>query len=101
MGSRLELQTLFETLMESRNVYFQPPESISIAYPCIVYELSDLTTKHASNLPYIKNRRYSCKLISRSPDPKELDKLSELKHFDFERHFIVDNLHHFAFNIYF
>ena len=101
MDRRIALHNFLLALLGSANVYFQPPESISISYPCIIYELSDLTIKHASNLSYIKNRRYSCKLISRSSDPKELDKLSDLKHFDFERHFIVDNLHHFAFNIYF
>ena len=32
MASRLELQSKFEELLGSRNVYYQPPESIKMSY---------------------------------------------------------------------
>lgn len=42
MASRLNLQTFLEEILESRNVYFQPPESVKMKYPAIVYALDDI-----------------------------------------------------------
>ena len=42
MASRLDLQTFLEELLESKNVYFQPPESVKMKYPAIVYALDDI-----------------------------------------------------------
>ena len=49
MASRLELQTKLEELMDSRNVYFQPPTSTTISYPCIVYNIGNGDAKRANN----------------------------------------------------
>ena len=37
MANRLDLQALLEDLLGSRNVYYQPPESVKMNYPAIVY----------------------------------------------------------------
>ena len=37
MADRLDLQGLLEELLESRNVYYKPPESIKMQYPAIRY----------------------------------------------------------------
>ena len=34
---RLELQDLLETVLGSQYVYFQPPATLRMRYPCIVY----------------------------------------------------------------
>ena len=36
--TRLELQSVLEQTLGSRNVYFQPPASVKMKYPAIVYE---------------------------------------------------------------
>ena len=41
---RLELHEILCTILGSRNVYFQPPESIKMNYPAIVYGLDDMQT---------------------------------------------------------
>ena len=63
MSTRLELQEKLETLLGSENVYFQPPESIKLKYPCIVYSLDPVYTENADNKKYIVINRYHIKHI--------------------------------------
>lgn len=101
MGTRAELQSLLETLLGSRNVYFQPPPSFQMKYPCIVYNLDDMDTKFANNYPYKLEKRYSLTIIDKDPDSLIPDKLALLQKCIFDRHFVSDNLNHNIFIIYF
>lgn len=101
MGSRIELQFILQGILGSSNVYFQPPESININYPAIIYELSDIETSHANNKVYRKIRKYSVTAIEKHPDSVLVDKLLELPMCEFNRHFETDNLNHNVFNLYF
>ena len=64
MASRLNLQTFLEKILESRNVYFQPPESVKMKYPAIVYALDDIENVHADNGVYSSHRHYSVTLLT-------------------------------------
>ena len=101
MGTRLQLQTLLEALLGSRNVYFQPPSTVKMKYPCIVYSLSDIDTKFADNIPYSNKRRYQLTAIDPNPDSVIPDKLALLPMCIFDRSYTSDNLNHYVFNIYF
>lgn len=101
MGTRLQLQTLLEALLGSRNVYFQPPSTVKMKYPCIVYSLSDIDTKFADNIPYSNKRRYQSTAIDPNPDSVIPDKLALLPMCVFDRSYTADNLNHYVFNIYF
>ena len=48
---RTDLHEILKEILGSDNVYFQPPESYKMEYPCIVYERSALTTRFADNNP--------------------------------------------------
>lgn len=98
---REELQVLLERLLGSRNVYFQPPESVKLKYPCIVYERSDIRTNSANNKLYLKHKQYTITVIDEDPDSDIPDKLQDLKYCSFDRHFISDNLNHDVFTLYF
>ena len=50
MANRLDLQALLEDLLGSRNVYYQPPESVKMNYPAIVYALEDIENTFAAAL---------------------------------------------------
>lgn len=98
---RIELQYIFENIMKNKNVYFQPPESLKINYPAIVYERSKIDTIYADDNPYVWNRKYQVTLIDKNPDSvyiKDILKLKKCKHI---RHFTVDNLNHDVFEIYY
>jgi hypothetical protein len=99
MGTRLGLQTLLEGLLV--DVYFQPPESFKINYPCIVFSISDIDTKFADDNPYRLKKRYTVTLIDKNPDNITMDKLALLPLCSFDRYFATDNLNHYVYNLYY
>lgn len=101
MGSRLELQSLLENLLGSRNVYFQPPASLSMKYPAIVYSLDDIENVHANNGVYAQTKAYTLTFIHEDPDSEVIDALSRLPLCTFDRHYPAENLNHDAFKLYF
>ena len=101
MGTRLDLHEIFCSTLGSRNVYFQPPETIKMNYPCIVYERASNDTRFADNRPYISIRRYTVTIIDKNPDSQLPDKLGELPLCRLNRVYTADNLNHYVFDIYF
>lgn len=99
-NKRLELHEELCTLLGSRNVYFQPPESVKMSYPAIRYELSTINNWHADNAPYLRGVAYRIYLISRDPDSELTDALSKWPKCRWERHFVADNLNHDVFVLY-
>lgn len=97
---RLELQRLLET-MGAKKVYFQPPGSHKLVYPCIIYERARADTRFADNVPYTITRAYSLVVIDSNPDSKIVTAVMSLPKCSHERHFVSDNLHHDAFVIYY
>lgn len=101
MASRLKLQTELEQLLGNRNVYYQPPASMKMEYPCIRYSKSDIDTKYANNKKYINKTRYEIIVLSKRPDDPVIDKLLELQYCSYDRHYAVDNLHHDVLTLYY
>ena len=101
MALRSELQTLFEGIPGVAAVYFQPPPTVRMVYPCIVYALSNEDTKFADNAPYIVEKRYQVTVIDKDPDSVILDKVAYLPKCIYDRHFTKDNLNHDVFSIYY
>lgn len=99
-SQRLNLQTLLVATLGSTNVYFQPPPSTQIQYPCIVYERSEATTKFADNSPYNVQVGYQVTLVDKNPDTTVLEKIMLLPKCRYVRHFVSDNLNHDVFIIY-
>ena len=99
---RTELGNKLEEILDSGNVYFEPPESVKMSYPCIVYERSAGDTDFANNLPYRFNIRYRITLISKKPDNPVLGLLAmSIPAIQYERHFVSDGLHHDVFEVYY
>ena len=101
MGTRLELQTLFEDLLGSDNVYFQPPSNVSMRYPAIVYNRDFISAQFADNVSYARRTRYLVTVIDRDPDSLIPDKVAGLPMTSFVRHFAADSLNHDIFDVYF
>ena len=99
---RLELHKILTDILGSEYCYFTPPSKIpQTAKRYIIYELDNATTSSADNINYQVAKRYTVTLIERNPDSELVDKLLELPYCSFDRHFIVDNLHHYIFTIFF
>ena len=101
MTRRNELHEKFCDLLGSRNVYFQPPESVRLVYPCIIYRLGNFNVKHADDITYLGTRRYIVTLVSKDPDSPFVDELLKWKLCSFDRFFTADNLNHWTFELYY
>mgnify|MGYP006985722374 FL=1 len=101
LRSRLELQTLLESILGSRNVYFQPPSSIRMSYPCIVYSRESIDTRFADDKPYAHDIRYQVTVIDRNPDSEIPFRILSLPKCTHSRTFPADDLNHNVFNLYF
>jgi hypothetical protein len=101
MKPRISLQKFLETFLGSRNVYFQPPESLKISYPAIVYNLADIQTLSADNAVYRQYTAYQITLIDKDPDSEFIRKMALIPMCRFNRFFTSDNLNHFVYTLYY
>lgn len=101
MGSRLELQSKLEELLNSKNVYYQPPENLKMEYPAIRYSLSNISSRHADDMKYSNFTSYEITVIDRRPDNDVIKKILDLPLSSFNRHYTSDNLSHDTIILYF
>ncbi len=101
MASRLQLQTELEELLGSKNVYYQPPASVKMSYPAIVYSRNDIKNDFANNDVYSQNRSYEVIVIDKNPDSEIVDRVSQLPMCRFDRHYTSDNLNHDVFTLFY
>lgn len=101
MGTRLDLQSLLEGLLGSGNVYFQPPPTVVMSYPAIVYNRDFRKVNFADNAVYTNTLRYQVMLIAADPDSPLFGKLGDLPLSTYVRHFTADHLNHDVFDVYF
>ena len=100
MSSRTDLQSKLEELLGSRNVYYQPPATVMMNYPAIVYSRKRIESKFANDAKYSKMNCYELIVIDRKPDNPVIDKLLDLPYSSFDRHYESDNLHHDVITLY-
>lgn len=101
MANRLELQSKLEELLGTRNVYYQPPESIKMEYPAIRYSKSNISSNYADDIKYSNFTTYEITVIDRRPDNEVIRKILELPLSSFDRHYVSDNLNHDIITLYF
>lgn len=100
MGRRLQLHSMLRTLVP--NVYFQPPENFKLSYPCIVYQLADLTDRKANNRTYTQMDRYQVTYITRDPDDSFIrDFPMQFNYCSLDRFFITSNLNHYNYTLFY
>jgi hypothetical protein len=102
MGQRLDLNDELVSLLGSTNVYFQPPATLKMKYPCIVYNISDINSQYADNRTYANCRRYTVTIIDANPDSNiPEDMLDAFPYCTYDRHFTAENLHHSVLTLYY
>lgn len=83
-------------------VYFQPPESLQIQYPCLIYELKEIRKLSADNKTYAKFHAYELLFITWNPDSPIVDILVDLPMCSMSgRPYESDNLYHYAYTLYY
>lgn len=100
MLTRLELHEELCNILGSRNVYFQPPASITLHYPCIVYSVNNVDNRQADNEIYNQNLQYMITVIDEDPDSEVFHRMKRYRRARFVRPYVADNLNHYVFTIY-
>ena len=101
MASRLGLQDILETILGSLNVYYQPPNSLIMKYPAIVYSRDTIKETFANDNVYTIVKSYEVIVIDKDPDSEIVDKVGAIQSCKFIRNYTVDNLNHDVFTIQF
>ena len=109
MDRRVQLQKILESIpglgfnpvTHRPAVYFQPPPSVKLVYPCIIYNLSRIDTKYANDKPYLNKKCYSVTIIDKDPDSKIPDTFYNMPLCRFERPYPADNLNHWIFSLFY
>lgn len=101
MASGLELHEVLCGILKSKSCYFQPPSSVRMQYPAIVYSRKNVEKRSADDMAYRKLPSYELVLIDKNPDSEFVDKLLDLPYCSFDRHYESDNLNHDVFTLYF
>ena len=102
MDRRLTLQERLIEILGNNNVYFQPPESIKLNYPCIVYSKAKPRVDHADNIRYFKKAHYELIVIDTNPDTAIPEVLAEsFEYCRIDRYYKSNNLTHCSLDLYY
>lgn len=101
MSNRANLQAMLENILGSKNVYYQPPATVQMKYPAIVYSRNRIDNRYADDSVYKQAISYTVTVIDKKPDNNVVFEISKLPKCRFDRHYISDNLNHDAFTLYY
>lgn len=106
MDKRLELHEILCGIVNitepdgDRHTYYEPPSSVRMHYPAIVYKRKRINNTYANNRVYNQSTAYEVTVIDSHPDSECMKKVSVLPTCSFDRHYKADNLNHDVFTIY-
>lgn len=101
LNSRLALHQDLVDILGTKHVYFQPPESVKLEYPCIIYSRSNMLNKHADNKIYKQDTGYEVIVVDKNPDSSIVEAVAKYRNARFNRHYVSNNLNHDVFTIYY
>lgn len=105
-----EIFSIFSEADGKQHVYFQPPSKVMLNYPCVVYKRDGNRPTWADNRKYNNHWSYQLIIIDKDPISSRInaegtktiiDAISELPKCSYIRHYVVDNLNHDVFKIYY
>lgn len=98
---RLLLHDLLVGVLGSPHVYYQPPPTVKMKYPCIVYNRSGSDTLHAGNALYRHKKKYQLTYIDPTSNEAVPDVLERLPYCSLDGKSVVDNLYHSYLTLYY
>ena len=101
MGLRLQLHEMLVEILGTGSVYFQPPPTVNMVYPCLVYRRDFANTKFADNKPYLHRKRYQVTVIDQNPDSDIPERIAALPMCVVDRFFTADGLNHDVYQLFF
>ena len=106
MDRRLKLDAELRELLQEQlgyvNLYFQPTEKTEMQYDAIIYRQNTMNVRYANDRSYNIRDEYQLIAVSREPDsalPRAIQERFPLCAPG--RKYMVDNLYHFPFTLYY
>jgi len=105
-GDRLVLHEKFIGILGTKGqpisrVYFQPPSTITMEYPCIIYTRSKRKDFFSNNGLYLGMKQYLVTIVDKNPDSLLPDKVMAISYCSFNAHFAKDSLNHDVYTLYY
>lgn len=107
-NQRKQLDDILRSIDGVKKVYYQPPESMQLKYPCIIYEPSGQNVMYANDSRYLTFMEYTLTLIDRDPESIIQKSILDLRknadancYVKFDRFFTADNLNHWTYRLAF
>lgn len=97
--TRPEFHEFLIDISGCENAYFQPPASLKLKYPCLIYLLSGNGELIADDDIYHLKKEYQVIVVDRDPDSAIADRFIFNRRFKFQRSYQSDGLNHFVFTI--
>lgn len=102
MTKRIELQSQLEGILGSSSVWFQPPESVKLKYPVILYNFEGFHMIKNHDGIYKHMSRYTVKAIDKNPESLiGFNILNNFPYSSFDRRYISDGMVHDVITLYF
>lgn len=93
-----KIQDAFDGI-DGVNLYFRPPSSLMITYPCVIYDLKVVDVRHSDNQVYSDGERYEVSYITSTQDDRNWTRLRDIPGSRWIRNFNKENLYHHIFEI--
>lgn len=101
MACRLKLQEKLEELLESENVYYNPPKSLEMKYTAIRFKKVTPNVQFANNSRYFNKDCFELTVISRRPEDPVIEKILALPYTRWNQSYPADDLYHDVITIYY
>lgn len=103
MRTREDVHEALVDILESNHVYFNPPDSIKMIYPCFRYEFTGIKQYKADNGPYVHFKKYTVTYLTTNVrEPNEIinEMLNAFEYCSVDRNYASDGVQHTTFAIY-
>jgi len=98
---RNDMQTYLTNLIPERvRVYFQPPASVQLTYPCLIFKRKPSRVSRADNKAYRVNDLYEVTVLTLDVDEPLFDILVTTPKTTHTKTYTRDRVYHHVFDIY-
>lgn len=98
---RLKLDKLLRDTLGSTQVYYQPPESVQMEYPCIRYNMAKVPVDYADDGVYLIRAKYIVTYITTEPDDEMKESLVMALKTPVIQIYAADGLYHYVYEVYY
>lgn len=81
-------------------VYFQPPENLTLRFPCLVLSLTGDKRQFADDKLYARFKHFTITVVDKDPLSKIPDEVAKLKYCRMSTRFVSANMNHTRFEIF-